>query len=71
MYSNIEIPRSPYASEEHQMLKKALDTFFQQEAIPYYEQWEKEQRVPRAFWRKMGNKVSFVWMCQKFMVERD
>lgn len=54
MYSNIEIPRSPYASEEHQMLKKALDIFFQQEAIPYYEQWEKEQRVPRAFWRKMG-----------------
>lgn len=54
MYSNIEIPRSPYASEEHQLLKKSLDTFFQKEAIPFYEQWEKEKRVPRSFWRKMG-----------------
>ena len=55
MYSNIEIPRAPYASEEHQMLKKALDAFFEQEAIPHYEQWEKEKRIPRAFWKKLGD----------------
>ncbi len=55
MYSNIEIPRAPYASEEHQMLKKSLDTFFKKEAIPHYEQWEKEKRVPREFWQKMGD----------------
>ncbi len=54
MYSNIEIPRTPYASEEHQMLKKSVDDFFLKEAVPHYEQWEKEKRVPREFWLKMG-----------------
>ena len=54
MYSSIAIPRSPYATEEHQILKKSLDVFFQKEAIPFYEQWEKEKKVPRSFWRKMG-----------------
>lgn len=55
MYNKIKIPRTPYATEEHQMLLKAVDLFFEKEAIPYYDQWEKEKCVPRAFWKKMGD----------------
>ena len=54
MYNDIQIERNIYASEEHQMLKEALDEFFNKEASPYYHEWEKEKRVPREFWQKMG-----------------
>src|SRR5690606_29971771 len=28
--------------------------FLQQEALPYYDQWEKDKLVPREFWKRMG-----------------
>ena len=54
MFSKIAIPRQAYASEEHQMLQTALDEFIKREALPNYEQWEKEKRIPKSFWRQMG-----------------
>lgn len=54
MYKNIEIERRPYASEEHQMVKEALDQFLTKEALPNYERWEKEKMIPKSFWKQMG-----------------
>jgi len=54
MYSNIAIPRQAYHTEEHQMLKTAIDEFLKKEALPHYEEWEKQKMVPKSFWRKMG-----------------
>ena len=54
MYSNIAIHRELYASEEHQMLKQALEDFIKKEALPYIEEWEKQKAAPKSFWQKMG-----------------
>ncbi|PSR21352.1 MAG: acyl-CoA dehydrogenase [Sulfobacillus acidophilus] len=43
-----------YLKPEHVALREALRQFLEQEAVPYFSAWEKEQRVPRSFWRKLG-----------------
>jgi len=54
MYKNIEIERRPYASEEHKLVKDAIDQFLAKEAIPNYEKWENEKMIPKSFWKQMG-----------------
>jgi alkylation response protein AidB-like acyl-CoA dehydrogenase len=54
MHSTIALNRQAYATEEHQMLQTALDEFLNKEAVPNYEEWENQKRVPKSFWRKMG-----------------
>ncbi|MCL4118172.1 UNVERIFIED_CONTAM: hypothetical protein GTU68_003078 [Idotea baltica] len=54
MYKNIEIERRPYASEEHNLVRDAIDQFLAKEAIPNYERWEKEKMIPKNFWKQMG-----------------
>lgn len=44
----------PYLQEEHEIFRKSLQKFLQKEAAPYFDEWEKEKRVPREFWLKMG-----------------
>lgn len=41
-------------SEEHDIFRKALRKFLEKEAIPYFEDWEKEKQIPRSFWKKLG-----------------
>lgn len=43
-----------YLQEEHEIFRKALRKFLEKEAYPFYEQWEEERIIPRAFWEKMG-----------------
>ncbi|MFA8438750.1 acyl-CoA dehydrogenase family protein [Pueribacillus sp. YX66] len=43
-----------YLSEEHQIFRQALRRFLEKEAVPNYEQWEKDRIIPREFWTKMG-----------------
>lgn len=43
-----------YLSEEHQIFRQALRKFLEKEAVPNYEQWEKDRIIPREFWTKMG-----------------
>jgi acyl-CoA dehydrogenase len=45
----------PYLSAEHELFRDALRGFLEQEALPQYSAWEDAGRVPREFWRKMGN----------------
>lgn len=57
----------PYIKEEHQIFRKSLKKFLEKEAIPYYDQWEKERMIPRSFWEKMGdNGFLCPWVDEKY-----
>ncbi|MBO8163478.1 MAG: acyl-CoA dehydrogenase family protein [Brevibacillus sp.] len=43
-----------YVKEEHQLFRRTLRKFLENEAVPRYDQWERERIIPRDFWRKMG-----------------
>jgi alkylation response protein AidB-like acyl-CoA dehydrogenase len=46
--------RSELLEEEHVMFADAFRKFVDREIVPYYEQWEQDQCVPRELWRKAG-----------------
>lgn len=41
-------------SEEYRIFRESVRRFLEKEAQPYYGQWEQDKRIPRSFWRKMG-----------------
>ncbi|MFY0545059.1 acyl-CoA dehydrogenase family protein [Brevibacillus sp. H7] len=41
-------------TEEHEMLRKTVRKFVEKEITPYVEQWEREGRVPRSVFHRMG-----------------
>lgn len=43
-----------YLSEEHVMFRKAVRKFLENEAVPFFDQWEKNRMIPRDLWIKMG-----------------
>jgi acyl-CoA dehydrogenase len=47
------LSRSIY-EPEHEMFRDAVRRFFEKELAPHHPQWEKDGKVPRAFWRKAG-----------------
>lgn len=46
--------KRPFFTEEHYMFRDSIRKFLEKEAVPYYEQWEKDKIVPREFWNTMG-----------------
>jgi acyl-CoA dehydrogenase len=44
-----------FLKEEHDIFRRALRKFLEKEAVPYFEQWERDQQVPRSFWKKAGD----------------
>src|SRR5699024_4277342 len=52
-----------YLNEEHDMFRKSLQKFLEKEAVPYYDQWEKDKAIPRSFWRKCGEQG---FLCPQF-----
>ena len=46
---------SYYFTEEHELFRQGLRQFLEKEAIPYIDEWEKEQRVPKEIWKKFGD----------------
>ncbi|CDQ18606.1 acyl-CoA dehydrogenase family protein [Halobacillus karajensis] len=46
--------KGPYITEEHEILRKSLRKFLEKEAYPFYNEWEKAGKVPRGFWKKLG-----------------
>ncbi|USK61702.1 acyl-CoA dehydrogenase family protein [Peribacillus asahii] len=51
---DIQKTNRPYFTEEHFMFQDSLRRFLEKEAVPFFEQWEKERIVPRTLWRKLG-----------------
>ncbi|MGP4059415.1 acyl-CoA dehydrogenase family protein [Halobacillus sp. H74] len=47
--------KAAYITNEHEMLRKSLKKFLDKEAYPFYEDWEKQGEIPRAFWKKLGD----------------
>lgn len=44
-----------YFTEEHELFRQSLRTFLEKEAKPHIDKWEKQQRIPRDIWKKMGD----------------
>ncbi|OLO26618.1 acyl-CoA dehydrogenase [Alkalihalophilus pseudofirmus] len=56
-----------YLNEDHKMFRSTLRKFLEKEAVPYFEQWEKEKIVPRSFWKKMGEQGFLCpWVDEKY-----
>ena len=47
--------RATQLSAEHQIFRETLRAFMQQEVLPNIDQWEKEQKIDRSIWKKMGD----------------
>ena len=42
-------------NEEHNLFRESVRTFLKQEALPHYEEWEKEGIVDRSIWKKAAD----------------
>ncbi|MEK1905234.1 MAG: acyl-CoA dehydrogenase family protein, partial [Pseudomonas sp.] len=47
------IPRTLF-SHEHEQFRESVRKFFEQEAVPFHAQWEKDGYIDRALWNKAG-----------------
>jgi acyl-CoA dehydrogenase len=45
--------RGPF-SDEHELLRRTLRAFVEKEVTPHVGAWEDAGRIPRAFWRRLG-----------------
>ena len=43
-----------YFREEHELFRASLRDFLHREVVPNIDEWEKEKRIPREIWKKMG-----------------
>ena len=48
-----------YFSEEHEMFRKSLRDFLKREVKPNLNKWEKDEKIPKEIWKKMG-KMGFL-----------
>lgn len=46
--------RYRFETKEHDLFRKTLRQFLAEEAVPYYDEWEQNQLIPKDFWRKLG-----------------
>jgi acyl-CoA dehydrogenase len=44
----------PLFTTEHEMLRKTIRGFVEKEVVPHVDAWEKEGRIPKWFWRRLG-----------------
>ena len=44
-----------YFSEEHKLFRKSLKDFLKREVTPNLNQWEKDGKIPKQIWKKMGD----------------
>lgn len=43
-----------FLTKEHEIFKQSFRKFLEKEALPFYEEWEKDGMIPRDFWCKLG-----------------
>ena len=44
----------PTLTDEHEMLRRTVRAFVEKEVVPHVDAWEETGRIPRAFWRRLG-----------------
>ena len=54
MYSDLQIPRDIYNTEEHRMLRETVQEYVRQHLLPYREEWEENRCCSREAWLKAG-----------------
>lgn len=47
--------KSLYFTEEHEIFRQSVRQFVEQEVLPHANQWEEDQKIPKAVWKKMGD----------------
>lgn len=47
--------KSYYFTQEHELFRESLRRFLEKEVIPYIDEWEKQQQVPKSLWKKFGD----------------
>ena len=43
-----------YFKEEHHLFRQSLKEFLEREVSPNLEDWEKDGKIPKSIWKKMG-----------------
>lgn len=43
-----------YFSPEHELFRESLRKFIEKEVLPYIDEWEAQQQVPKSLWRAFG-----------------
>jgi len=43
-----------YFTQEHELFRESLRKFLEKEVLPYIDEWEAQQQVPKSLWRKFG-----------------
>jgi alkylation response protein AidB-like acyl-CoA dehydrogenase/putative sterol carrier protein len=46
--------KSQYFNEEHQLFRNSVKQFVEKEITPFADAWEKEEKIPRELFRKLG-----------------
>ena len=46
--------KSLYFTEEHELFRQSVRQFVQKEILPYGDQWEKDEKIPRDLFLKLG-----------------
>jgi alkylation response protein AidB-like acyl-CoA dehydrogenase/putative sterol carrier protein len=46
---------SYYFSEEHDLFRQGLRDFLQKEVIPFIDEWEENEQIPKTLWKKFGD----------------
>lgn len=46
--------KSPYFTEDHEIFRNTVNQFIQKEVVPFSEEWENKEKIPRNIWEKMG-----------------
>ena len=52
--SQFQVQESPHLSDELKMLRAQVRRFVEKEVVPYGEQWERDGKIPRDIFRRMG-----------------
>lgn len=47
--------RYRFETPEHELFRKSLRKFLEDEAVPHYETWERDKLIPTSFWKKLGD----------------
>lgn len=46
--------RYRFETDEHVLFRETLRKFLAKEAVPHYDEWEKNKLIPVSFWKKLG-----------------
>jgi acyl-CoA dehydrogenase len=44
----------PTLTDEHELLRRTVRAFVEKEVVPHVDAWEEAGRIPRTFWRRLG-----------------